>query len=315
MISAKELNKAGIYKLTCLKNNKIYIGKSTNLYKRLNNHKNCGSRKAIRFYLQKAIVKHGWDSFVVDILETFEDFDANNEEHKRLILEREAYYIELFNSTDNSVGYNFCKFSTDKTGSKLSEEHKEKIRNANTGRVFSEEHREKIRINQTGRKMSEESRLKMSLYRTGRPISEEARQKRIGRKISEESRLKRIGRKLSEETKRKMSVASSKRKHTEESKEKIRNSKLGKKLSRQHIESIKQGRKNYRHSEETKLKISLASSNRKHTEETKEKLRVASSNRKHTEETKKKISETKLRKKLELLVSDDELSLLEKLSG
>ena len=45
------LKSAGIYKLTCSTNGKIYIGKAVNLYKRLNRHKNCAKDvKATGFY-------------------------------------------------------------------------------------------------------------------------------------------------------------------------------------------------------------------------------------------------------------------------
>jgi predicted GIY-YIG superfamily endonuclease len=48
-------DKAGIYKLTCSNNGKVYIGKSVNLYKRLNRHKNCNKHSYNRYYIQNAI--------------------------------------------------------------------------------------------------------------------------------------------------------------------------------------------------------------------------------------------------------------------
>lgn len=43
---------AGIYKLTCDNNGKIYIGKSINIRKRLESHKNCKNISALVIILE-----------------------------------------------------------------------------------------------------------------------------------------------------------------------------------------------------------------------------------------------------------------------
>jgi group I intron endonuclease len=255
--------KAGIYKLTCVENGKMYIGKSVNICARLNAHKNSINRNN-NYHFQNAIKKYGWENFIIEILEIFENFDKINDNTK--LLEREAYYIEKFNSNDNSTGYNICTFSNDctgipkkkmseetkeklrklhigrkvsdeaklkmsqskkgKTGFKHSEETKEKIRRSKLGKRKTPEHIEKIRIAMTGKKQSESVKLKSSLSRKGKPgkpCSEETKEKL--RQIN----LGKRGFKHSEESIKLMRQSKLGKKHSEETKMKISNTKLGKK--------------------------------------------------------------------------------------
>lgn len=229
--------KAGIYKLTCSFNSKIYIGKSVNLYARLNRHKNCNKSHARRGFLQNAIIKYGWESFSVEVLEIFEDFD--NIKDNIPLLEREAYYIELFNCADRDKGYNVCKYSNDGTGIPLSENHKENIRLSKLGKPHTEDHKEKLRYGKLINPMSQESRDKLRKVNLGKTMSQETRKKmsisKTGRKLSDETRQKisegNLGRKVSEETKEKMrkpklTNGNLGRPRSEETKEKIRQTKL-----------------------------------------------------------------------------------------
>lgn len=122
---------SGIYKLTCKESNKIYIGKSLDLRKRLTKYKY--NSKIYDGIIYRAIRKYGWDAFDVEILEVFSEIDNND------LLKLEASHIEKYNSTDPSIGYNLCKFSTDRTGIPVSSETKEKLRLANLGKIHSEE--------------------------------------------------------------------------------------------------------------------------------------------------------------------------------
>jgi group I intron endonuclease len=223
---------AGIYKLTCINNGKIYVGKSVCIKTRLAQHKRCG--KNAGKLLKNAILKYGWNSFKVEILEVFENFDKlKNNKH---LLDREAYYIELNNSNNIEHGYNLCAYSTDLTGIPLTDEHKRNIGNSNRGKVLSNHHKErllhsrlgkprsddtkeKIRLSSIGRKFSEESKEKMRRARLANPPSEEhmekIRQSNLGRKHSKEHiekrRLANLGKKRSEESKEKMRQAKLKR--------------------------------------------------------------------------------------------------------
>lgn len=96
--SLKDLSKIGIYKITNLIDNKIYVGSTItgfiNRYKshyeklRTNNHKGYP-------YLQNAVNKYGIENFEFEIIEICS---------RDLILERERYWIAILNSIEN--GYN-----------------------------------------------------------------------------------------------------------------------------------------------------------------------------------------------------------------
>ncbi len=238
--------KAGIYKLTCLNNGKIYIGKSISLKRRLNRHKNSGNDIKERGLLKRAILKYGWDSFTVEILKIFENFDKSKLEDRLMILDVETSYIVQFDSDNREKGYNLCRYSTDRTGIPHSEETKKKMSKARMGKKMSEETKEKLR--QLTR--SDETKKKISKSKIGLKISEDHKEK---------LRNSLIGRPVSEETKEKIrlgNIGKVRGPMSEEHKEKIRQSNLGKTLS-----------------DETKLKIGLYHKGKVTSEETKEKLR------------------------------------------
>ena len=114
---------------------------------------------------------------------------------EELVLELEAYYIKLFDSTDKDKGYNICSYSTDRTGIPLSDEHREKMRNAKsrTGSKHSKETKEKLRQailrdpgRRIGKKHSEESKAKMREARLGTKHSEATKEKMKKTRNSEE---------------------------------------------------------------------------------------------------------------------------------
>lgn len=232
--------KAGIYKLTCICNGKFYIGKTHNIKQRLNDHKTSKNKVSNKTFIKNAIVKYGWESFKIEILEIFENFDKITDNVK--LLEREAFYIEFYDSANKANGYNICKFSTDRTGISMSSEAKLKLSNLHRGKKLSEETKEKIRKSKVGKKFSDEHRKKLSESRKRNPMSEEHKEKlrsiNIGRKLSDETkekiRLKMEGRIVSDETKDKF-----RKPRSEETKEKIRQGNLGRKHKPESIEKMK----------------------------------------------------------------------------
>lgn len=74
----------GIYKLTNLKNNKIYIGQSINIKNRWNQHKNIKNNTVI----SRAIFKYGWDNFKKEVIEYCKKKELN---------EKEIYWINFYN--------------------------------------------------------------------------------------------------------------------------------------------------------------------------------------------------------------------------
>jgi len=228
-------NIAAIYKLTCTINNKIYIGKAVNLFNRLKNHRNSQNYKEGKCYFQNAIIKYGWTSFIVEILETFEDF--NKERDKAKILEREAYYIQLFDSTNSAIGYNLCRYSNDRTGVPCSEETKIKMSNASKGKPKSREAVEKMRQSKLGKSNgphTPETIEKMRRSKLGRkraPFSKETIEK------MKQGQAKRAP--MSEETKKKISMSSKGRPKSREAVEKMRLSKIGRRASEETKEKMR----------------------------------------------------------------------------
>lgn len=89
-----------IYKLTNIKNNKVYIGQTKNsLRRRIMSHLTQSriNTKSKKHHLQFAIQKYGYDNFDISILEVCKQEQLN---------EREMFWIRYYCSTDPSKGYN-----------------------------------------------------------------------------------------------------------------------------------------------------------------------------------------------------------------
>jgi group I intron endonuclease len=246
---------AGIYKLICVNNDKLYIGKTVDFRKRMSAHR--ANKKDKNGYLQNAVRKYGWGSFEVEILEIFEDFDKNNEEHKVSILQKEADYIELYKSTDRTIGYNICKHSTDRTGVPTSEVTKEKLRQYNLknppigmrGKKHSEATKEKLRQLNLGKKLSPESIEKTRQAHLGKPNNAYLNKNNIGK------------------------MGMSGKKHSVESIEKMRQAKLGK--YRGEMTIIKPKHFKPKHFKKKEENYVHPNKGRKRSEETKAKMRIS----------------------------------------
>jgi group I intron endonuclease len=266
---------AGIYKLTCRDTGKIYVGKAINLFKRLKRHKNNENKLIGKCYFENVIKKYGWASFDVEILETFDNFDMKNDNLK--ILEKEANYIKLFDSTNPNIGYNLCKYSNDRTGVLCSAETKLKISQANKGKPKSREAIEKMRQSKLGKSNgphTEETKERMRRAKLGKqraPFTEEAIENMI------RGQAKRAP--MSEETKNKISLSSKGKPKSREAVEKMRQTKIGSVASA-----------------ETKEKMSLARRGklRDLTEEAKESIRRSNRERIVTAETREKMRNSRL---------------------
>jgi group I intron endonuclease len=251
-INKTNLDFAGVYKLTCSENGKIYIGKSINIYKRLIHHKSNGKKSRSRCFFENAIVKYGWESFQVEVLEVFEGFDKLKDNDD--LIKRETYYIKLYNSTDRSIGYNLCEEHTDRTGSKCSNETKEKIRQAKLGTKMSKESQAKRILSVTGRRNTPETIEKMRK-------SAQAR--------SELTSRQHRGKKLSEETKKKLSIAHLGKNKSLKARENMSKAKLGKPTGpftderKRNISKSLLGKKRKAHTEEHKQKIRETKARRK----------------------------------------------------
>lgn len=91
----------GIYGIRNIANNKIYIGLSSDIYKRWKTHlNNLNKGKHINDHLQSAWNEYGENSFDFFIIEKI---SSNN---KNKMKTRERYWIKKYKSNNNSFGYN-----------------------------------------------------------------------------------------------------------------------------------------------------------------------------------------------------------------
>lgn len=153
--------KTGIYKITNLINNKVYIGSSALDYKaRFRQHRYLlKNNKHFNTHLQAAYNKYGEENFKFSIVE-YCDVDV--------LYEKENYYIKEYKSTDITFGYNkgFAIIGT--LGYKMSPEAKSKMSAAKKGTT--------MHIN-TKKAIIEAN--KKRVYKSGHKQSKETVEKRI----------------------------------------------------------------------------------------------------------------------------------------
>lgn len=138
----------GIYKIENLINGKVYVGSAVNFKARVNLHiHRLRLKKHHSCKLQNSWNKYGEENFKFEIIELCE---------KDKLIEREQYYIDLYDSFNK--GYNCNPKAGSNIGKKLTDEQKQKISQSKKGKPS----------NRIGSKHSEESKLKMSQIRKGK---------------------------------------------------------------------------------------------------------------------------------------------------
>lgn len=131
----EDLYKTGIYKITCLANNKIYVGsacgsksiprKKNGFYRRWNEHiKDLEANRHRNKHLQYAWNLYKKETFSFEIIEF-----CSLEEAKI----REEYYITLYKSANHEYGFNMLNGHL-ANYAKFTQEHKQKIAIALKGR-------------------------------------------------------------------------------------------------------------------------------------------------------------------------------------
>lgn len=225
-----------IYRITNLKNNKIYIGKTKQLLKkRLIKYKY--DIKTKKNYIHNTLRKYGWNNFKIDVIDI-----CNNEEE---LNKKEKYWIKFYKSTNKRFGYNIHPGGTGGSvfwllSKKERDLYSKKLSISNIGKHFHDEKwRKRMSKKMKGRIISESTRKKMK----GRIVSKEQREK-ISRTLKEGYESNRIlrnrkGKKHSEKTKEKMSKAKKGKKWTEiyskESIEKRLNNRKNKRGKNNHL--------------------------------------------------------------------------------
>lgn len=168
MINIKLLpTTAGIYRFINFVNGKMYVGSAVNIKLRIKNHLlELRLSRHYNKYLQSAWSKYGEDNFVLEILE-------HCPKNKKILIEREQYWLDRFNCSDRTKGYNQRPIVNSPLGTKRTPEQIKVIIDRLTGRIVSEETKERIRQSNTGKKASPEARAAISKALKGRTLTEE----------------------------------------------------------------------------------------------------------------------------------------------
>jgi group I intron endonuclease len=173
--------RGGIYRIICKPTGKVYVGSTSHIRKRKWEHrrgllKQCHHNQ----HLQHAWNKYGKDGFAFSVLE----YCPNDS-----LVEREQFYINLFNSDDNRFGFNIYPPTGTPLGYKHTEETRAKMSaskagNTNTlGHHLTEEHKAKISKMSKGNtyclgyKHTEEAKKNMAAGQLGRKHPPEIIQK------------------------------------------------------------------------------------------------------------------------------------------
>jgi len=155
-----------IYLITCLINDKKYVGQTIgSVEKRWKKHIKGNWDKNIEFFpIQRSFKKHGIENFKIDILE------ENIEEQNKLD-DAEIHYSEIYNSLVPN-GYNL---RVGNARGKVSDEIKEKISKANKGRPRTEIWLKRSSDSHMGNKHTEETKKKISDFFKNKKPSENTR--------------------------------------------------------------------------------------------------------------------------------------------
>jgi len=103
----------GIYKITS-PTDKIYIGQSVNIYRRINHYMNIKCVDQPKLY--HSLIKHGWNAHIFEIIRECEISELNN---------MEKYYIKFYNTFNTEYGLNLTDGGE---GANVTQETREKIR-------------------------------------------------------------------------------------------------------------------------------------------------------------------------------------------
>lgn len=145
--------KAGIYQIRNIINNKVYIGSAKNLYDRRARHWYDFRKGHYNLKLRRAFNKYGIDAFVFEIIELIEDIS--------LLLVREQHYLDTLRPFEN--GYNILAFAGSCLGSKSSDLTREKLRIAHLGKKMPEKQRLELIEIRTGWKLTQNTKDKIGL--------------------------------------------------------------------------------------------------------------------------------------------------------
>jgi len=163
----KRIKKSGVYKILNEVNSKFYIGSSKDIIGRFSTHRTkLKANKHHNRHLQNAWNMYGENAFIFSILD-----ECLSE--REVLLKTEQHYIDTLNPQ-----YNILPIAGSPMGTKLTDEHKQKISSSNKGRTFTENH--KLRIKEARKKQiiskhSDEAKHKMRIKASQRTIPDDVR--------------------------------------------------------------------------------------------------------------------------------------------
>ena len=134
----------GIYKITNPKG-LVYIGQSVDIKNRRWKYMSADCKQQKKIY--HSLLKYGWANHKFEVIHECEESQLN---------ELEVYYINLYDSVNKGLN-----IALGGRNARLTEEHKNKIRNSLLGKKHTKERIEKTRKSKTGQKMSEKQKQKM----------------------------------------------------------------------------------------------------------------------------------------------------------
>jgi group I intron endonuclease len=120
---------SGIYKIENIQNGKLYVGSAVNIKKRWKEHeKLLRNNKHHSPHLQNSWNEYKEENFLFEVIE--EVFE------KGILIEREQYWLDYYQSYDEERGYNICIKAGNTLGFKFSEESKQMFRAAKQNSII-----------------------------------------------------------------------------------------------------------------------------------------------------------------------------------
>lgn len=152
-ILSENKGKTAIYQWSHLGSGKTYVGSAFDLSKRLKKYfrKSYLEPNKTR-YINNALLHYGYSAFSLTILEYIDISNLSIAEARKLILEREQFYIDSLEPV-----YNIAPIAGSRLGSKHTEESKDLMRGENNhmfGKFHTEETKAKMSEAQKGRSLS-----------------------------------------------------------------------------------------------------------------------------------------------------------------
>jgi group I intron endonuclease len=196
--------KAGIYQWTHV-SGKIYIGSAFNLAERLGRYFSINYIENVKgnSHIYNAILVHGLSAFSLTILEYTDISNLSKEDARKLILEREQYYLDLIFSVDKPNTYNILRTAGSLLGYKHDPDSLAKmsgVNHPNFGKPLSSDIIAKISEAVKGENNSQFGKTGVNNSKFGKVCSPETRDK-----ISKAQQEKFFGKSHTAESKAKIS--------------------------------------------------------------------------------------------------------------